>query len=124
LQGGHLEKERKGEEDTKKRLFKSQFFKSNRPRIKKSGILSNHRGSTYHVAVKYKIDFLFISVNFSVASRSEIFVTDMYRKPTRLERPSSLFAAKPFLPKEVNNTAQRVDMMGTKMIRRLEDRNQ
>jgi hypothetical protein len=59
-----------------------------------------------------------------VASRSEIFVTDMYRKPTRLERVSSLFAAKPLLPKEDNTTAQRADMMGTKMIRRLKDRNQ
>ena len=34
---------------------------------------------TYHVAVKYNIDFSFILINLSVASLSEIFMTDINR---------------------------------------------
>lgn len=58
----------------------------------------------YHVAVKYKTDLSLISANFSVASRSEIFITDMNRNPTELERATACFAAS-VLPKEDDKVA-------------------
>ena len=60
--------------------------------------------------MKYKTALSLMSANFSVASRSEMLITDMYRNPTGLERAIALFAAR-VLPKEDDNAAHLENMI-------------
>lgn len=66
--------------------------------------------------MKYKTDLELISVNLSVASISEMLVTDMDRRPVRLDRPSRFLVAS-VLPIEDDSEAHRANMMRIELMR-------